>query len=101
MLVLIADEDASARDVARRSVERFGYRCAAVSDGAEAWDRIVADSPDVVLASVALSSLNGPELYRRVRERRASPQCYLIAIVAEADGEGIFAGWRAVPTISW
>ena len=40
MLVLIADEDTSVRDAARRAVERFGYRCTVVSNGAKAWDRV-------------------------------------------------------------
>ena len=91
MLVLIADEEVSAREAARRSVERFGYRCAAVSDGAEAWDRIVSDNPDVMLVSSGLPTISGIDLCRRIRENRRSPACYVIAIVRADDGEGLFA----------
>jgi diguanylate cyclase (GGDEF)-like protein len=95
VLVLIADKDLSARDAARRAVERFGYRCVVVADGAAAWERIVAESPDVVLASLALPSLSGLDLFRRVRERRPAPACYVVAIVGADDGEGLFAAMAA------
>lgn len=91
MQVLIADEDVATRDAARRSVERFGYRCTVAADGAEAWDRIVADGPEVVLASLGLPSLSGLDLCRRVRETRPSQSCYVIALVGEDDGESLFA----------
>jgi len=91
VLVLIADEEASARDAARRSVERFGYRSAVASDGSEAWARIVADNPDVLVASLGLPIVSGLDLCQRVREGRRSPACYLVAIVRDDDGEGLFA----------
>jgi CheY-like chemotaxis protein len=91
VLVLIADQDLAVRDAARRAVERFGYRCAAVSNGAEAWDRIVADAPDVVLASLGLAVIDGVELCRRARELQRTPASYLVAMVGEDDGEGLFA----------
>jgi two-component system chemotaxis family response regulator WspR len=91
MHVLIADEDVSVRDAVRRAVERFGYRCSAVSTGAEAWDRIVADSPDVVLASLGLAAIDGLELCRRARELQRTPTSYVVAMVGEDDSEGLFA----------
>jgi two-component system, chemotaxis family, response regulator WspR len=91
MLVLIADEDISARDAARRSVERFGYRCAVASDGAEAWNRIVSENPDVILASLGLPTVSGLDLYRRVRESQQSSARYLVAIVGDGDSDGLFA----------
>ena len=91
MLVLIADEDAAARDAARRSVERFGYRCAVASDGHEASDRIAALSPDVVLATLGLPGLGAIDLFRQVRQNRDASGCYLVALVAGDDGAGLFA----------
>jgi PleD family two-component response regulator len=79
MLVLIADEDASAREAARRSVERFGYRC------------IEAEHPDVVLVSSGVQAVNCQELCRRVRELQRSPACYVVVMVGADDGEGLFA----------
>ena len=90
MLVLIADEDVVTRDAARRSNERFGYRCTVAGDGAEAWDRIVGDGPEVVLASVGLPAGGGLDLFRRVRESRPAQGCYVIAMVGEGDGKSVF-----------
>jgi diguanylate cyclase (GGDEF)-like protein len=89
--VLIADQDVSVRDAVRRAVERFGYRCTAVGTGTEAWDRIVADNPDVVLASLGLPAIDGVELCRRARALERTPVSYVVAMVGEDDAEGLFA----------
>jgi two-component system cell cycle response regulator len=95
MLVLVADEDAALQDTTRRAVERFGYRCVVASNGADAWERIVAGRPDVVLASLGLGGVGGLELCQRVRELRHQQGCYLVAMVGERDGEGLFAAMAA------
>lgn len=95
MLVLIADEDAAQREAVRQSVEQFGYRYALATNGTEAWDEIVGRRPEVVLASLGLGGIGSLALYRQVRELRSSHACYLVAIVGEADGEGLFAAMAA------
>lgn len=95
MLVLIVDEDTSVLDAVSRAVERFGYRCQAVSNGTAAWEQIVARHPEVVLLSLGISGVDGVELCRRVREQHTSPGCYMVAMVDEADGEGLFAAMGA------
>jgi diguanylate cyclase (GGDEF)-like protein len=95
VLVLIADEDVALRDAVRRAVERFGYRCAAVASGTEAWEQIRSRHPDVVLASLGLGRVSSLELYQRVRELKRSHGCYLVAMVGAGDGEGLFAAMAA------
>jgi diguanylate cyclase (GGDEF)-like protein len=95
VLVLIVDEDAAVLDAARRAVERFGYRCVAVANGNQAWEQIVARRPEVVLTSLAVPDLDGLEICRRVREQPAAPSPYMVAMVADDDGDGLFAAMGA------
>jgi diguanylate cyclase (GGDEF)-like protein len=94
-LVLIVDEDTSVLDAVSRAVERFGYRCQAVSSGTAAWEQIVARHPEVVLVSLGATGVDGLELCRRVRELHTSPSSYMVAMVGEDDGEGLFAAMGA------
>jgi diguanylate cyclase (GGDEF)-like protein len=95
MLVLIADEDAAPRATAAQAVERFGYRCVAVASGNDAWQRILEHHPEVILASLRLGGVSGLELCRRVRELRQTQPSYLVALVDDYDGEGLFAAMSA------
>jgi diguanylate cyclase (GGDEF)-like protein len=91
VLVLIVDRDVSALETYRRHVSRFGYRCEIASDGAEAWERIVGEDPDVILTSLGLGAVDGLELCRRVRQRERHPGSYVVALVDADDGDGLFA----------
>jgi two-component system chemotaxis family response regulator WspR len=91
VLVLVADGNPDVGDTTRRAIERFGYRCTVAADGAEAWERIVSDRPDVILASLDLANVSGLEICHRIRERLAGPPTYVVAMVDDEDGEGLFA----------
>jgi diguanylate cyclase (GGDEF)-like protein len=93
--VLIVDEDASVLDAASHAVQGFGYRCLTVAGGDEAWEQIVARRPEVVLTSLGVTGVDGLELCRRVRAQHASPSPYMVAMVADDDGDGLFAAMGA------
>jgi PAS domain S-box-containing protein len=60
--ILLADDDETVRDVARRMLEELGYEVDCASDGAEAVDRVVAD-PDRY--QLAILDGNMPRLHGR------------------------------------
>jgi CheY-like chemotaxis protein len=70
--VLIVDPDAEARQLASRAVEAAGYRWVSACDGVEALELL--DRYDVafalVVTDVGLPDIPGPELMRRIAERR-------------------------------
>jgi CheY-like chemotaxis protein len=70
--VLIVDPDAGARQLASRAVEAAGYRWVSACDGVEALELL--DRYDVpfalVVTDVGLPDIPGPELMRRIAERR-------------------------------
>lgn len=61
--VLVVDDDAAVRDVARRLLEARGYRVRAAASGAEALALVAAGEPaDVVLADMVMPEMGGQEL---------------------------------------
>ncbi len=80
MLVLIADDDATARQVLKTRVEQLDHETVLASDGTEAWDRFKATHPDVVLTDWTMPYLNGIELCKMIREHAHDDYTYVIAV---------------------
>ena len=67
--VLLVEDSASVRVVARRALQNAGYRVIDVRDGAEALDVAagVADRIDIVVTDVVMPRVGGIELIQRLR----------------------------------
>ncbi len=72
LTVLLVEDDAAVRSLTRRMLASLGHTVSAASSGAEALGLIeVADRlPDLLLTDVRMPGIQGPELARRLRERR-------------------------------
>ncbi|HKT60012.1 MAG TPA: ATP-binding protein [Gemmatimonadales bacterium] len=69
--ILVVEDEAMLRDLARRALERKGYDVVVVTDGASALRLLEGDTPrfDLVLTDVVMPKLNGKELADRVWSR--------------------------------
>jgi two-component system cell cycle sensor histidine kinase/response regulator CckA len=68
--VLLVEDEPAVREIARRSLERGGFRVLQASDGAAALE--VMDrhgQPDLLLTDLMMPGMGGAELARRLRER--------------------------------
>jgi DNA-binding response OmpR family regulator len=68
--ILVADDEADITDVMARKIAAEGYEVIKAYDGQEAWDRILADRPDMVLLDVNMPRKDG---FAILRELRAGP----------------------------
>lgn len=82
MLVLIADDDATARQVLKTRVEQLDHDTTLAGDGTEAWDRFRASHPDVVITDWTMPHLSGIELCKLIREHGGPDYTYVIAVTA-------------------
>jgi phosphoserine phosphatase RsbU/P len=94
--VLVADDQAIHRRLARKALESAGHDVSEVPDGDAAWDLLCGTSDAmVVLLDWSMPGISGPDLCRRVRARTDVLPPYLILVTARDQPEEIVAGLGA------
>lgn len=77
--VLVVDDEPMVRDVLARYLERAGFEVESVGDGARALGAFEARRPDLVLLDLMLPSVDGFEVFRRMRTRANVPVIMITA----------------------
>jgi DNA-binding response OmpR family regulator len=80
--ILLVDDEQHIIDLAAMYLEQDGFRCEGVRDGAVALQRILTDSPALVVLDLMLPGLDGWEVCRRVRAQSDVP---IIMLTARGD----------------
>jgi len=87
--VLVVDDDLTVSEVVSRYLEREGYDVSCCDDGAVGLARALAESPDLVILDLMLPSLDGLEVFRRLR---AVSPVSVIMLTAKGDEGDRIAG---------
>jgi signal transduction histidine kinase/ligand-binding sensor domain-containing protein/AraC-like DNA-binding protein len=82
--VFILDDDME-WSPALASMLRPEYDCIVCSDSVEAWSRIVASMPDIILSDYLMPTVDGEELCRRLRSTPETNHIPIIIISSECD----------------
>jgi signal transduction histidine kinase/CheY-like chemotaxis protein/purine-cytosine permease-like protein len=90
--VLVADDDASHRDLVTDLLSPLGYEIEAVPDGVTCLERASASRPDLVLLDISMPKLNGWEVARRLR---ALYEQHVPIVMISGDAPGLDAGGRS------
>jgi two-component system NtrC family sensor kinase len=69
--ILVVDDEDNLRDVLVEVLTRDGHEVDSAADGAEGLRRAEAQRYDLVITDLRMPNLEGPELYRAVRQRYA------------------------------
>jgi DNA-binding NarL/FixJ family response regulator len=83
--ILIADDEASARQRVRRALEkssRFEV-VAEAADGATAWDALVRLRPDIAIIDIGMPVMDGMALARRARRAGLAVDIVFLTVCAE------------------
>ncbi len=97
MHALVADDDRVTAEILSRTLKRWEFDVAVVSNGAEAWDHLrAATVPTLAILDWMMPEMDGPEVCRRVRAELPLANMYLMLLTArEARGDlvtGLNAG---------
>jgi Response regulator containing CheY-like receiver, AAA-type ATPase, and DNA-binding domains len=71
--ILVVDDESNLRLVVQKELSRLGHEVETASDGEAAWTLIEERDFDVLLSDINMPRLDGMELLRRLKERRANP----------------------------
>lgn len=69
--VLLVDDDRALRDAVGRALRLAGFDVTLAADGPEALELAATNPPDIVVLDVAMPSMSGVEVCRRLRARGA------------------------------
>jgi len=85
-LILIAEDNPTNTVVIRHLMERLGYACEIVANGAEAWERMRIRDFGLLLTDCHMPEMDGYELTHRVREaeRDSGRRMPIVALTADA-----------------
>jgi len=83
--VMIVDDHEEFRAYLTGLVRDFGHEVLAAADGSSALSLVEAFRPECAIVDLSMPTMNGMELGRRLRERFAPAQLYLIALSGYAD----------------
>ena len=95
MIILLAEDDATSRQILATQLTRLGHMVTAVEDGAEAWTAFERRQPDLLITDWLMPKLDGPELCRRVRAAATSGYTYIVILTAVDRKAGYLEGMGA------
>jgi DNA-binding response OmpR family regulator len=95
MRVLIVDDDQTSSLIAQMAVRNIGHECEAASDGIEAWDAFLANTPDVVISDWLMPGLTGLQLCCKIRAHPQGRYTYFIMATRQEGRDKISEGMKA------
>jgi DNA-binding response OmpR family regulator/tetratricopeptide (TPR) repeat protein len=93
--VLIADDDASTRELVRRRLEPFRYTVVEASDGPGALELLANQTIDAVLLDVNMPGLSGYRTLARIRKRWNQFALPVILMTARDEPDDVLRGLEA------
>ncbi|HXX19527.1 MAG TPA: diguanylate cyclase [Candidatus Acidoferrum sp.] len=91
--ILIAEDDPVSRRVLQAFLAKWGYEVLSASDGIEAARLFETDdAPTLAILDWMMPGIEGPELCKRVRERKDRPYTYILLLTARTQRDDIFRG---------
>jgi len=95
MDILVVDDDRISALKLRSLLERLGHGVAVTRDGVEGWGQIGERAPGLVISDWMMPGMDGPELCRRIRARRAGAYIYVILLTSRDGQQDRVAGLEA------
>ncbi|MEJ7819861.1 MAG: response regulator, partial [Rubrobacteraceae bacterium] len=96
MKILLAEDDAVSRTIAKRTIENLGHDCVTAKDGLEAWD-MYQNNPDieVIVSDWMMPNVNGLELCNRVRGLEREGYTFFIFLTSLGSRDHLLEGMKA------
>lgn len=82
--ILIVDDKATSLELLRTILEKQGYAVIEARDGAEALQKVRAETPDLILLDLQMPVRNGYEVVGELRQDAAYATLPIIALTASA-----------------
>ena len=98
--ILTIDDSASIRQMISLTLSGAGHRFIEAGNGAEGYDKAIAQPVDAILTDLNMPVMNGIEFIRKFRQHPASKGVPIIFLTTESD-DGLKAEARAAGATGW
>ena len=92
--ILMVDDEANARKVAKLILEREGYRTLTASNGEEGLVLAKVERPDVILLDVMMPKMSGHDMLKRLREDQDTQEIPVIIVTARGTEHDIATSFK-------
>ena len=94
--ILIAEDDATMRQILAGVLKKMGYDVTAASDGTEAWETLrKSDAPKLLILDWVMPGMDGLSLCRKIRETQTGGYIYIIMLTAQESRKDVLEGFEA------
>lgn len=90
--VLVVEDNIGVAEYIRDIFEVQGYNVRVAYDGADGWEDIQSELPDVVISDLEMPEVDGYELLHRVRHNKATQTLPFILLTARSERENVRRG---------
>jgi CheY-like chemotaxis protein len=84
-LILVVDDEADLVDMVSLKLESLNFRTVKAYDGVDAWEKIKAEKPDLMILDVMMPRKDGYELCREIKNDPQYKDIPVILLTAVAD----------------
>ncbi|MEE8321974.1 MAG: diguanylate cyclase [Gammaproteobacteria bacterium] len=98
MKILIAEDDSTSRRTLEAALSKWGYDVVTAADGNEAWEKLQGTvAPKLAVLDWIMPGLEGIEICRRLRDKKADNEqyTYLILLTSKGTKDNIVSGMAA------
>ena len=92
MKVLVVEDDVDIAELVAFNLERQGWECAMVHHGAEGWEQILIQRPDLVILDVMLPGMDGMQIFREMKQNEMTRGIPVIFLTARGGLDDRLAG---------
>lgn len=78
----MADDEEDILGIMAKKIAAEGYEVVTAKDGREAWEKIEAEDPDVVLLDINMPELDGFQVLKKLRENPPSTKWQPVIIIS-------------------
>ena len=87
--ILVVDDEPQITRMLRASLQSSGYEVLIANNGTQAYERLIADRPDLVITDLAMPEMNGIELTQAIRGVSQTP--IIVLSVRDSDQMKVLA----------
>lgn len=96
MKILIAEDDATTRQLLKTILIKWGYDVIDTSNGNEAWQALQAEeAPRLAILDWRIPGIDGTEICRKIRQESNEHYTYMILLTAQDRDEDLVTGMEA------